>query len=149
MNSVASCLAAEQATIERCAKVADEARTAFEHERSLARDGDGDWYAAGKRDGAINIATAIRALATPVAVPEGAGGEEQARWRPISEAPKDGTVFIAYSQEARPGGLEPLPPFVSLCSWHEEAGFCTDELREPTHFVLLPTAPIASSSVVE
>jgi hypothetical protein len=61
-------------------------------------------------------------------------------WQPISTAPKDGTQFVALSQDM--GGND-LPPFVSLCAWHPDAGFCTDELREPTHWMSIPnlTAP--------
>lgn len=60
-------------------------------------------------------------------------------WQPIETAPKDGTRFIAFSQDLTFCG--DLPPFVSFCAWHPDAGFCTDELREPTHWVPLPDAP--------
>jgi len=58
--------------------------------------------------------------------------------RPISEAPTDGTAFLAYTQDLRGLGL---PPFWSFCAWHSDAGFCTDELREPTHFIPLSALP--------
>ena len=58
--------------------------------------------------------------------------------RPIAEAPKDGSMFLAYSQDLSGNGLT---PFWSGCSWHEDAGFCTDEIREPTHFILLSSLP--------
>jgi len=63
-------------------------------------------------------------------------------WHPIETAPKDGTLFIALSQDLGGNGL---PPFVSLCSWHSDAGFCTDELREPTHWTPQDIALIESA----
>jgi hypothetical protein len=60
------------------------------------------------------------------------------QWRPIETAPKDGTQFIAYSQDLTGTGLS---PFVSLCAWHPDAEFCTCELREPTHWIQLPEPP--------
>lgn len=59
-------------------------------------------------------------------------------WRPIDTAPKDGSQFIAYSQDLAGCGL---PPLISLCAWHDEAGFCTDEIREPTDWHQLPPPP--------
>jgi len=47
---------------EACAKVADECSAAFDRERTRIPDGDAHWYLAGKRDGAISIAAAIRSL---------------------------------------------------------------------------------------
>jgi len=50
-------------------------------------------------------------------------------WRPIAEAPKDREIWVyAPSKE----GLDPL---IVLVKWHESAGFCIDELREPTLWV--------------
>jgi len=63
-------------------------------------------------------------------------------WQFIETAPKDGTEFLAYSQDRTSGTLDPLPSFISLCAWHDEAGFCTCELREPTHWMPLPTPPV-------
>jgi hypothetical protein len=60
-------------------------------------------------------------------------------WRDIETAPKDGTEFIAYSQDVT--GNTGLNPFVSRCAWHPDAGFCTCELREVTHWMPLPLAP--------
>lgn len=56
-------------------------------------------------------------------------------WREIAEAPKDKLILVYCP--ARQG----LSPLFSLCQWHEDAGFCVDELREPTHFMLLPSPP--------
>ena len=62
-------------------------------------------------------------------------------WQDIATAPKDGTEFIAYSQDV--SGNTGLNPFVSLCAWHPDAGFCTCELRQVTHWMpfTLPAAP--------
>jgi hypothetical protein len=44
-------------------------------------------------------------------------------------APKDGRTIIVYAPP-----LDGLEAIVSLCAWHNDAGFCIDELREPTHW---------------
>ena len=46
---------------EVCARMADDLRHAFDMERSRTPDGDAHWYLAGKRDGALSVASAIRA----------------------------------------------------------------------------------------
>jgi hypothetical protein len=70
----------------------------------------------------------------------GYGGFEVVRgvsgWRPIETAPKDGATLLAYASPAH--GLD---GFQTLCSWHPDAGFCVDELREATHWMPLPPAP--------
>lgn len=58
-------------------------------------------------------------------------------WQDISTAPKDGTEFWGYSQDVHHGTS--LKSFISRCAWHEDAGFCTDELRDPTHWCPLET----------
>lgn len=50
-------------------------------------------------------------------------------WKPIGLAPKDRPILVW-----APGRLD-LPPICCLCQWHEDAGFCVDELREPTHYL--------------
>ena len=50
-------------------------------------------------------------------------------WLPIATAPTDGRCIVVYAP-ARDG----LNEMVSLCSYHPDAGFCIDELREPTHW---------------
>ena len=54
-------------------------------------------------------------------------------WLPIESAPKDGTEIIVYCPPAH--GLNHM---ASVCAWHEDAGFCVDELREPALWVPLP-----------
>lgn len=61
-NTRASTASEAERVREACAKVADECRAAFERERSRTLDGEVHWYFAGKRDGAISIAAAIRSL---------------------------------------------------------------------------------------
>ncbi len=65
-------------------------------------------------------------------------------WLDIASAPRDGTEIIAYSQDV--SGVTGLNPFVSLCAWHPDAGFCTCELREVTHWMPLPAAPGATTA---
>jgi hypothetical protein len=62
--------------------------------------------------------------------------EKDGGWMPIETAPRDGSEFLAYTAAAHG-----LPPFVSLCKWHPDAGFCTDELRNVTHWQPLPPLP--------
>lgn len=57
--------------------------------------------------------------------------EALSMWRPIDTAPTDGRCIVVYAT-ARDG----LNEMVSLCSYHPDAGFCIDELREPTHWAL-------------
>lgn len=65
-------------------------------------------------------------------------------WQPMETAPTDGTPFLAYSRPVVGSGCPPdLPPFISVCAWHPDAGFCTCELREPTHWMPLPEPPHA------
>lgn len=56
-------------------------------------------------------------------------------WSPIESAPKDGTEIIVYCPPAHG-----LPHMASVCAYHEDAGFCVDELREPTLWIPLPKA---------
>lgn len=57
-------------------------------------------------------------------------------WRPIETAPRDGIEFVVYCP-----GAHGIKHMASLCAWHEDAGFCVDELREPTHWQPLPPPP--------
>jgi len=59
-----------------------------------------------------------------------------AGWLPIDSAPKDGTEIIVYCPPAH--GLRHM---ASVCAWHEDAGFCVDELREPALWIPLPNDP--------
>ena len=60
-------------------------------------------------------------------------------WQPIETAPKDGTEVLVYA-----------PPYAGLgdiicrAAWHDDAGWCVDELREVTHWQPLPDAPVSA-----
>ena len=56
-------------------------------------------------------------------------------WQPIETAPKDGSAVWVYV--APRDGLE---GFQTMCRWHPDAGWCADELREVTHW-MLPEPP--------
>ena len=56
-----------------------------------------------------------------------------AGWLPIDSAPKDGSEIIVYCPPAHG-----LPHMASVCAYHEDAGFCVDELREPTLWIPIP-----------
>lgn len=62
-------------------------------------------------------------------------------WLPISIAPKDRLIEVF-----APGAAFDLPDFIGLCKWHDDAGFCVCELREPTHW--RPHNPPASTQGV-
>lgn len=64
---------------------------------------------------------------------------DDGRWQPIGTAPKDGTLLLVWAP-----GVEGLNAIFSLCAWHDEAGFCIDELRQPTHWMPLPEPPSAA-----
>lgn len=53
-------------------------------------------------------------------------------WHHIATAPQDGTVVWVYTAAAYD-----LPAFQGPCAYHPNAGWCTDELRQVTHWVPL------------
>lgn len=76
---------------------------------------------------AVSLTEIINDLRAALDAPASSG------WRPIESAPKDGSEFVVYCPSAY--GLKHM---ASLCAWHDAAGFCVDELREPTHWQPLP-----------
>ena len=50
-------------------------------------------------------------------------------WQPIETAPRDGRLIVVYAP-----GRDGLPAIICPCSWHPDAGFCVDEIREPSHW---------------
>ena len=56
-----------------------------------------------------------------------------AGWLPIDSAPTDGTEIVVYCPPAHK-----LNHMASVCTYHDDAGFCVDELREPTLWIPLP-----------
>lgn len=96
---------------------------------SLSGDGSGSTYCAVRAwQRKLPVADAILALLRE----RGALVE----WRPIESAPKDGTPVLVWVAAAH--GLD---PFITRCAWHDDAGWCADELREVTHWMPLPAAP--------
>lgn len=61
----------------------------------------------------------------------------QSWWRPIETAPTDGTLILVFA----PGGEFDLPDLQSVCAYHQDGGFCIDEMRHPTHWMPLPPPP--------
>jgi hypothetical protein len=61
-------------------------------------------------------------------------------WQPIETAPKDGTVVLVYASD-----YQDLPGFISTIAYHDDAGWCVDELRPVTHWMRLPSPPIAAA----
>ncbi len=64
-------------------------------------------------------------------------------WRDIESAPKDGTFVWVWAAP-----YDTLPGFVEYARYHEDAGWCVDELREVRLWqpAQLPPAPPAKSS---
>ena len=62
-------------------------------------------------------------------------------WRLIETAPTDGTVVLVFAAE-RDG----LAAFQCTAAYHEDAGWCVDELREVTHWMPLPPPPQKENS---
>jgi hypothetical protein len=50
-------------------------------------------------------------------------------WQPIQTAPHD-----RYIRVFAPGAEFDLPDILCICHWHDDGGFCVDELRYPTHW---------------
>lgn len=50
-------------------------------------------------------------------------------WLPIETAPEDELIIVFAP------GVQDLNDLVSLCQYHPSAGFCVDELRQPTHWI--------------
>ncbi len=56
--------------------------------------------------------------------------EPEPRWKPIETAKTDGTEYIVLASPKHG-----LPGFVTKCAYHEDAGWCVDELRDVTHWL--------------
>jgi len=81
------------------------------------------------KDAALNAVSAIAALL-----------RAQGAWQPIETAPQDRPIVV-YAP-ARDG----LQEMASICQWHPDAGFCIDELREPTHWTPIPAIRAGGSA---
>lgn len=53
---------------------------------------------------------------------------ERGIWQPMATAPQNREIEVYCP--AREG----LPPMISLCQWHPDAGFTVCEIRHPTHW---------------
>jgi len=60
-------------------------------------------------------------------------------WQPIESAPTD-ILILVYCPS-----YQGLNAIVCCCQWHEDAGFCVDELRSPSHWTPLPAPPTNST----
>ena len=64
------------------------------------------------------------------------GCEELNDWKPIDEnTPKDRLILV-YAP-----CCDGLGDLITTCLWHDDAGFCIDMIREPTHWQELPPLP--------
>lgn len=61
--------------------------------------------------------------------------QELNQWQTIESAPKDREILV-YAP-----AYQDLRFLISVCKWNESAGFCIDELRQPTHWMELPKPP--------
>lgn len=59
-------------------------------------------------------------------------------WQPIKSAPTDRLILVYCPS------YQGLNAIVCCCQWHEDAGFCVDELRSPSHWMPLPAPPTNS-----
>lgn len=66
----------------------------------------------------------------------GIAAYEAALWRPIEEAPTDGTWVILQTNS-----VQDLPAFTTCAYYDPDAGWCVDELREAIAFRPLPAPP--------
>lgn len=70
---------------------------------------------------------------------------DAAAWQPIETAPCDGTTVLVYAPSPDPQrwheSVHDLPHIFCTAAYHEDAGFCIDTIREPTHWRSLPAAP--------
>lgn len=63
-----------------------------------------------------------------------ASQDKEPPWFPINTAPKDGTIVEVRTNSRNDVMGEPLPSFDCFASYHPDAGWCVDELREVTHW---------------
>lgn len=67
---------------------------------------------------------------------------ERAMWRPIDEAPKDGTAVLVYAPATDPAKWAvDLPSMICAARYHEDAGWCICTVREATLWRPLPAGP--------
>ena len=94
-------------------------------------------------DGQIYMLRETEYLALCAAITAEATARERercARWRPIETAPRDGTLCMVWAAP-----YQDLNGFVTWCAYHEDGGWCIDELRKVTHWMPLPDGPSAAA----
>lgn len=62
-------------------------------------------------------------------------------WRPISEAPKDGTLLLLCCVGWPPARLRGEPWPMKVGGWHETGWYIFGASWAPTHFMTLPQPP--------
>lgn len=56
-------------------------------------------------------------------------------FQPIDDNTPRDRLIIVFAPGDNPDFQAPLPDIVCLCQWHPDAGFCVDEIRNPTHWM--------------
>lgn len=56
-------------------------------------------------------------------------------WQLIDDNTPRDRLIIVFAAGDNPAWGEPLPDIVCLCQWHPDAGYCVDELRQPTRWM--------------
>lgn len=71
-------------------------------------------------------------------------------WSPIDDSTPRDRLIIVFAPGDHPDFYDTLPDIVCVCQWHDDAGFCVDELRHPTHWMPYerpePCAPLLPES---
>lgn len=83
-----------------------------------------------------DLAARVTVAGRSMTVAELIAAHERAQWQPIETAPRDGSAVWVYAAP-RDG----LSGFQCWCVWHQDAGWCVDELRIVTHWRPLPEPP--------
>lgn len=55
-------------------------------------------------------------------------------WQSMDSAPIDGTIVLLYVEK-----FDDLPAFITKGSYHQDAGWCVDELREAIAWMICDT----------
>ena len=86
---------------------------------------------------------AVAACSSSLRAAYALGKRDIQKWLPIADAPRDEhlpyderPIWLLYVAE-RDG----LHAFQTTCRYHDDAGWCVDELREATHYQHLPPPP--------
>lgn len=95
---------------------------------------------AARDDGLEEATTRIRELEAEI---ERLRAAQQ--WRPIEEAPRDGTEVLVWAGLNPPEkwheSLHDIRPYIGPASYHPDAGWCVCTVREVTHWMPRPADP--------